>query len=156
VDGYRGGEVELAAEVKDLDITDAEAVADFIEDIADAPNATAVVVCQSITDDAREEIQSRNITALTVAELARTVRVWDMPKQQEGLRGVDYFLGRIQKTRVGQDFFRGWLREHGLDSGFSWIEESAEDAEESAAGDQSEGTIDAVGGTKGPDDDLIE
>lgn len=91
--GYRGGEVELAAEVKDLDITDAAAVADFIEDIANAPNATAVVVCQSITDEAREEIESRNITVLTVGDLARTVSVWDLPKQQEGLRGVDYFLG---------------------------------------------------------------
>jgi hypothetical protein len=133
VDGYRGGEVELAAEVKDLDITDAEAVADFIEDIADAPNATAVVVCQSITDEARSEIESRNITVLTVDDLTRTVSVWDMPKQQEGLRGVDYYLGRIQRSRVGQKFFRDWLHEHGLDAGFAWIEATEAAAEAAAA-----------------------
>jgi hypothetical protein len=122
------GEVELAAEVKDLVITDPEAVADFVEDIANAPNATAVVVCQSITDDAREEIESRNITLLTVGDLTRTVGVWDLPKQQEGLRGVDYYLGRIQRSIVGQKFFRDWLHEHGLDAGFAWLEETAENA----------------------------
>lgn len=129
VDGYRGGEIELAAEVKDSFIVDAEALIDFIEDIADAPNATAVVVCQSITDEAKADIESRNITVLTIADLARTVSVWDLPKQQEGLRGIDYFLGRIQKHPAAREFFRSWLHEHGLDAGFTWIEESAEDAE---------------------------
>jgi hypothetical protein len=138
VDGYRGGEVELAAEVKDLDITDPEAVADFIEDIANAPNATAVVVCQSITDEARGEIESRNITVLTVGDLTRTVSVWDLPKQQEGLRGVDYYLGRIQRSIVGQKFFRDWLHERGLDAGFAWTEVTAENAE-SAADDEAQG-----------------
>ena len=138
VDGYRGGEVELAAEVKDLDINDAATVADFIEDIAGAPNATAVIVCQSITEEARAEIAARNITVLTVGDLARTVSVWDLPKQQEGLRGVDYFLGRIQRSTSGQKFFREWLHKHGLDAGFVWIEETAEDAETAATTDEAE------------------
>lgn len=122
VDGYRGGEIELAAEVKDLEIQDAAAVADFVEDIAEAPNATAVVVCQGVTDEARAEIEARNITVLTVSDLTRTVSVWDLPKQQEGLRGVDYYLGRIQRSGAGQTFFREWLREHGLDAGFDWVQ----------------------------------
>ncbi|SHX66933.1 Uncharacterised protein [Mycobacteroides abscessus subsp. abscessus] len=121
VDGFRGGELELAAEVKDLSIEDASAVADFVEDIAAAPNATAVVVCQSVADDAREEIESRNITVLTMEDLTRTVGVWDLPKQQEGLRGVDYFLGRVQKSAAAQQFFRNWLRENDLDAGFVWV-----------------------------------
>lgn len=139
VDGYRGGEVELAAEVKDLDITDVKAVADFIEDIADAPNATAVVVCQSITDEARAEIESRNITVLTVDGLTKTVSVWDLPKQQEGLRGVDYYLGRIQRSAAGQRFFRDWLHEHGLDAGFTWIEATEATAKSAIAEDEPQG-----------------
>jgi len=135
VDGYRGGEIELAAEVKDMNIDEAATVADFIEDIAAAPNATAVVVCQGISDEARAEIEARNITVLTVADLTRTVSVWDLPKQQEGLRGVDYYLGRIQRSGVGQAYFREWLHEHGLDAGFVWIEETAQEAQDVVDGD---------------------
>ena len=131
INGYRGGEVELASEVKDLVIEVADTVSDFIEDIAEAPNATAVVVCKGVTDEARSEIESRNITVLTVADLVRTVAVWDLPKQQEALRGVDYFLGRIQRSSVGQTFFREWLHEHGLDAGFVWTEKAAENANSS-------------------------
>ncbi len=125
VDGYRGGEIELAAEVKDMEIDVGSIVADFIEDIALAPNATAVVVCQRITEAARAEVEARNITVLTMPDMTRTVSVWDLPKQQEGLRGIDYYLGRIQRSNLGQKFFRDWLHKHGLDAGFVWIEESA-------------------------------
>ena len=112
-----------------MSIDYAAAVADFIEDIAAAPNATAVVVCKGITDEARVEIEARNITILTITNPTRTVSVWDLTKQQEGLRGVDSYLGRIQRSGIGQTFFRTWLHEHGLDAGFVWIEETAEEAE---------------------------
>lgn len=122
VDGFRGSEPELAAEVKDLalDIASVEdQLGGFLEDIAAAPNATAVVVCRSITDDARELVEKRNVTVLTIEELSRTVSVWDLPKQQEALRGVDYYLGRIQKDSRAVEFVRNWLVEHELDGGFS-------------------------------------
>ena len=45
------------------------------------------------------------------------------------MRCVDYYLGRIQRSGIGQTFFRTWLHEHGLDAGFVWIEETAEEAE---------------------------
>lgn len=120
VDGFRGAEPELAAEVKDLALDEHNAessLGDFLEDIATAPNATAVVVCRTITDEGRVLIEKRNVTVLTVAELIRTVGVWDLPKQQEALRGVDYYLGRIQKSQAALEFFRGWLIAENLDAG---------------------------------------
>lgn len=130
VDGFRGSEPELAAEVKDKDLDELTAEADlgdFLEDIAMAPNATAVVVCRSMTDGAKKEIESRNVTVLTVSDLVRTVGVWDLPKQHEALRGVDYFLGRIQQDTKAVDFFRNWLSEHDLDGGLS-VPSEIEDA----------------------------
>lgn len=112
VDGFRGSEPELAAEVKDLAIDELNVDAQlgpFLEDIAMAPNATAVVICRSITSSAREAIESRNVTVLTVSDLARTVAVWDLPKQEEALRGTDYYLGRIQKSQVAVEYFRAWV-----------------------------------------------
>lgn len=117
VDGFRGSEPELAAEVKDLDLNESNVdvqLNDFLEDIAEAPNATAVVICRSISDTAREQIEARNVTVLTVKDLARTVAVWDLPKQQDALRGVDYFLGRIQKSTPAVGYFRNWLSENAL------------------------------------------
>lgn len=114
VDGFRGSEPELAAEVKDLDLDDSNVEAqlgDFLEDIATAPNATAVVICRSIANESRDSIEQRNVTVLTLQDLAKTVAVWDLPKQQEALRGVDYYLGRIQKSDVALQYFRQWLKQ---------------------------------------------
>lgn len=54
--------------------------------------------------------------------LRRASEVRKSPKQQEGLRST-----------ARQAFFRGWLRERELDAGFTWLEESAADAEASLA-----------------------
>lgn len=101
VAGFRGGEVELAVEVKDLAIggEDVEIVlVDFLEDLVDAPNTTAVVVADSVDDVSRERLAKSNVIALDRKDLIRIVVIWDLPKQQEALRGAIYYLGRIQKN----------------------------------------------------------
>lgn len=122
VDGFRGNEPELAAEVKDMELNESnveDQLGGFLEDLAAAPNATAVVVCKNITDDGRAIIEKRNITVLTVSDLIRTVSVWDLPKQQEALRGVDYYLGRIQKSKAALNHFRSFLEGNNLDGGMT-------------------------------------
>ena len=124
VDGFRGQEPELAAEVKDVDLTvdnTENLISDFFEDIVDAPNATAVVVCRSITDVARTLIESRGVTVLSRMDLVRIVGVWDMPKQQEALRGVEYYLGRIQKSDAAVAYLRSWLVQEDVDAGLGGI-----------------------------------
>ncbi|MEN0022221.1 MAG: hypothetical protein AAGC61_02990 [Microbacterium sp.] len=130
VDGFRGNEPELAAEVKDIHLTPAnvfQQLRDFFEDIENASNVTAIVFCRDITDEARRMISEYfqentdadgeritearpGVTVLDVRELVRRVSVWDVPKQQEALRGVEYYLGRIQKDDRAVAFLRDWLR----------------------------------------------
>lgn len=120
VDGFRGKEPELAAEVKDVHVSagDAEEIlSDFLEDIVAAPNATAIVICTSVDEAARSAIESRGITVLSRDDLVRTVGVWDLPKQEEALRGVEYYLGRIQKSAKAVQFLRDWLESEGIDAG---------------------------------------
>lgn len=146
VDGFRGREPELAAEVKDLDITESDAediVSDFLEDIVDAPNATAVVVCASIDDAGRALIERRGVTVLSKADLVRTVAVWDVPKQEEALRGVEYYLGRIQKSERAVQFLRDWLADKGIDAGLGVITPTTEVA---AGGGPETGVSDAPRG----------
>lgn len=137
VDGFRGSEPELAAEVKDVHLTPTNYLSelgDFFEDILNAPNVTAVVICRDVTDetrtlittyfeeialdsrasDRRREFSPDRITVLTISELADRVRVWDVPKQEEALRGLEYYLGRVQKTNRGVEFVREWLQSRGV------------------------------------------
>lgn len=120
VDGFRGKEPELAAEVKDL-ILDGDNVdlqiSDFLEDIVDAPNVTAVVIASDLTEEARTYIEERGVTALSKADLIDRVGVWDLPKQQEALRGVEYYLGRVQKDQRAVEHLRSWLQQENLDVG---------------------------------------
>lgn len=121
VAGYRGGEVELAVEVKDhqIDENSVEAVlTDFLEDIVRAPNVTAVVVASSVTEGARSRLEGVNVIALTRAELSRRVVTWDLPKQQEALRGAAYYLSRIQKSQKLLLALTDFVNEHELDAGF--------------------------------------
>lgn len=118
VDGFRGREPELAAEVKDLELTGANVevqLGDFLEDIVEAPNVTAIVFCVSASDEARDFIESRGVTVLDKNDLARRVAVWDVPKQHEALRGAEYYLGRIQKDDNAVDYLRDWLAGRGVD-----------------------------------------
>lgn len=101
VAGFRGGEVELAVEVKDyaIPIEAVESIlVDFLEDLSDAPNATAVVVADSVDQASRDRLAESNVIALGRADLRARVITWDLPKQQEALRGALYYLGRIQKN----------------------------------------------------------
>ncbi len=129
VDGFRGNEPELAAEVKDIHLTPTnvlQQLRDFFEDIENAANVTAIVFCREITDEARAMIAEyfaeapagagesltearTGVTVLDVQELVRRVSVWDVPKQQEALRGVEYYLGRVQKDDRAVAFLRDWL-----------------------------------------------
>ncbi|MFT4189182.1 MAG: hypothetical protein QM621_11450 [Aeromicrobium sp.] len=117
VDGFRGREPELAVEVKDLSLNMdnvEKQVSDFLEDITIAPNVTPLVVCASISDEAREFIEKHGVTVLTRFQLAERVAVWDLPKQHEALRGAEYYFGRIQKDDKLVEIFRDWLGEQGL------------------------------------------
>ena len=120
VAGFRGGEVELAVEVKDHAITAAhvdEVLSDFLEDLVTAPNATAVVVAAEVDNDARLALEESNVVALSREDLRERVVTWDLPKQQEALRGAAYYLSRIQKKPTLLALLETFLRDEGLSSG---------------------------------------
>ncbi len=136
VSGFRGGEPELAAEVKDMHLTVENILhqlGDFFEDIQRAPNVTAVVICRDITDEARgiaeayfdevsessnsgREASAPGVTILSLSDLVRRVVVWDVPKQEEALRGVEYYLARIQKSASAVAYVRNWIAALGAEA----------------------------------------
>jgi hypothetical protein len=122
VAGFRGGEVELAVEVKDHPITAGhveDVLSDFLEDLVSAPNATAVVVAAEVDDDARTALEASNVIALSREDLRARVMTWDLPKQHEAVRGAFYYLSRIQKRPALVKRFEAFLRDSGLATGLT-------------------------------------
>ena len=122
VSGFRGGEVELAVEVKDHGIDDThvnEVLGDFLEDLVKAPNATAVVVADNISENARNELAAVNVIGLSREDLRLRVITWDLPKQQEALRGAAYYLARIQKNTVLLQHLLDFVSANNLDAGLT-------------------------------------
>lgn len=120
VAGFRGGEVELAVEVKDFAITVdivENVLVDFLEDLVEAPNTTAVVVAGEVDSESRARLAGSNVIALNRDDLRKRVATWDLPKQQEALRGALYYLGRIQKKTPLVDRLVGFLATHEIASG---------------------------------------
>lgn len=120
VAGFRGGEVELAVEVKDMAITQAsveEVLVDFLADLTEAPNATAIVVAADVDQPSRDRLAESNVIALSRNELRLRVMTWDLPKQQEALRGALYFLARIQKKASLHDRLANFLKDQNIEVG---------------------------------------
>ena len=120
VAGFRGNEVELTVEVKDYAITVGNVdsvLTDFLEDLVNAPNATAVVAAAEVDDDARAHLSQVNVIALSREDLRQRVVTWDLPKQQEAIRGALYYLARIQKKMTLVKRLAAFLIDRGIESG---------------------------------------
>lgn len=120
VAGFRGDEVELAVEVKDHAISSVNVdsvLTDFLEDLVHAPNATAVVAAAEVDEEARKHLAEVNVIALSRDDLRERVITWDLPKQQEAIRGALYYLSRIQKNTALGDRLTRFLVEQGIGSG---------------------------------------
>ena len=120
VAGFRGDEVELAVEVKDHAINSANVdsvLTDFLEDLVDAPNATAVVAAAEVDDEARKHLAEVNVIALSRDDLRERVVTWDLPKQQEAIRGALYYLSRVQKNTTLVKRLTDFLIEQDIQAG---------------------------------------
>jgi len=119
VAGFRGDAVELAAEVKDLLITEEnldEQLGDFLVEIAEVPDATAIVFAAGFTVEAREALAAQNIVPLDREQMAATAAVWDLPKQTEAMGALCYYLARIQNRPQLVARVREFCTEHDLDA----------------------------------------
>lgn len=100
VSGYLGEHLVLAVEAKDKRLGEADEsdLMTFIEASAPWPDLDAVVFARSFDEYIQELLESANVRTFSVSEMIRTVRLWDIPKQENAIRSVKFFLGQIQKN----------------------------------------------------------
>lgn len=118
VAGFRGDAVELAAEVKDLTVNEEnldEQLGDFLVEVAEIPDATAIVFAAGFSEEAREALASQNVIALDRKEMAAIAAVWDLPKQAEAMGALCYYLARIQNRPQLVRQVRPFCAEHDLE-----------------------------------------
>ena len=86
VDGFQGAEIELAAEVKDLDIGQDnvdEQLGSFLQAVEEIPNATTLVIARTFDEWSRQHLLELGTLPVDKASLLERVAIWDVPKQQE-------------------------------------------------------------------------
>jgi len=101
VDGWRGSTLVLTVEVKDarLDLVDLSMLDGFIRNLSEYPDATAIVLADAFTESMRTHLESLGLLTLDPNMMARTVALWDVPKQMVAVDAVRYFLWTIQRNQ---------------------------------------------------------
>lgn len=116
IDGWDAAELVEAVEVKDLDLTaeNEYELAGFLDNLTTWPDATAVVVANSFSDEVKQSLQQQNIITLTRHEMVEDARGWDMEKQRRAIRALDYYIIRVEAHDGLSRRFRDLLADNGI------------------------------------------
>ncbi|MCD0482320.1 hypothetical protein LO771_07815 [Streptacidiphilus sp. ASG 303] len=100
VSGFLGEHVVLAAEAKDKHLTKADEadLMTFITESSAFPDLDAVVFARSFDSYIQDVLCEAEVRCFTRNEMIHTVSLWDVPKQENAVRSVRFFLGQIQKN----------------------------------------------------------
>ncbi|MDQ5821647.1 MAG: hypothetical protein M3540_09415 [Actinomycetota bacterium] len=117
VDGWNGAELVLSIEVKDEELTDPEdpTLDGFLANLAEWPDATAIVVVRGATGEVVEELADVNIRVLTRDSMRDAVVRWDINKQSLAAREFHYFLVRVQRDSGLIERYEAFLEEQGIE-----------------------------------------
>lgn len=100
IDGYRGLDLELSAEVKDIHITAGnydKQLSGFVTAIEDV-GILGLAILQAADDDVRERLRGANIEVITDGDLGYLESMWDWPKQNAALLGMMHYLAHIEQN----------------------------------------------------------
>lgn len=117
IDGWAGPELVLSIEVKDEDLSDAngDTLDGFIANLAEWPDATAIVLARSATAEMIEELAQQSVSVLTRERMLDAVVRWDLNKQRLAAREFHYYLARVQRTSALVLRFEEFVDEQGID-----------------------------------------
>jgi hypothetical protein len=120
IDGWSGDDLVLSIEVKDRNV-DLKAVTEiesgFSVNLAEWPDATAIVLARAFSDDAKAALQDRNVRVLDRRRMAANVRLWDLHKQRLAMREFQYFLFRKQQHSGMRTRFEKFVADNSLPFG---------------------------------------
>ena len=117
IDGWNGPELVLSIEVKDEELlsTEGSALDGFLANLAEWPDATAIVVARGTSDDVVASLGEQHVSVLTRPLMYSSVIRWDLNKQKLAAREFHYFLVRVQRHSGLIDRFEAFLADKGIE-----------------------------------------
>ncbi|MHC3379009.1 hypothetical protein [Haloarcula sp. H-GB5] len=103
IDGYLGPDLIISVEVKDRDITESDVESELgtMMTLAEQSTAISIAICRSVSEDAREKIESAGIRLLTDEDLEERLKMWDYHKQNRAVQGMIHFFSNIEENPQG-------------------------------------------------------
>jgi len=103
IDGYLGPDLIISVEVKDRDITESDVESELgtMITLAEQSTAISIAICRSVSEDAREEIESAGVKLLTDKRLEERLKMWDYHKQNRAVQGMIHFFSNIEENPQG-------------------------------------------------------
>jgi hypothetical protein len=114
IDGYSGLNLEVSAEVKDLDIdaTNKERqLGSFIESVK-KHEFLGMVFARSFTQEVRDELEALGLVLTDNAALKSLVARWDWAKQDIALYSMLHYLAHIEQNALAVRRFLKFIAEH--------------------------------------------
>jgi hypothetical protein len=103
IDGYLGPDLIISVEVKDRNITESDVKSELgtMMTLAEQSTAISIAICRSVSEDAREEIESAGVKLLTDEKLEERLSMWDYHKQNRAVQGMIHFFSNIEENPQG-------------------------------------------------------
>jgi hypothetical protein len=99
IDGYLGPDLMISVEVKDRDITqqDVESELGTMMSVADESTATAIAICRSVSEPAREQLEDGGVHVLDDDDLEEELETWDYHKQDRAVQGMIHYIAHVEE-----------------------------------------------------------
>jgi len=103
IDGYRGPDLMISVEVKDLaiDSSNVHSQLDSMMELARKSTAISIAICKSVTEDARDTLEGEDVKVLSEADLRERLETWDYHKQNKAIQGMIHFFSHIEENPSG-------------------------------------------------------
>lgn len=114
VDGWDGDQLALSIEVKDRDLTvlDHGELGSFVGNLANWPDARAIVVARGAEQETVDFLASQDIRFFDRDEMIRSVGYWDLGKQQLAVREFLHYLVHVERNGRLIERYRAFAATH--------------------------------------------
>lgn len=100
IDAYFGPDLELSAEVKDIDL-DMDNIKKQCQTfliLSQQSKICGIIFCETITSEARDYVENYGCIAISCSELLRVIKVWDWRKQDNAFNSFFHFICHIEQN----------------------------------------------------------
>lgn len=111
IDGFYGPDLMLSVEVKDLEIdqTNANSELGTMLRLSDDTTTVPLAVCRSVTQDARDMLESSGVRVVDDIELLEQLDRWDYHKQNRATQGMLHYLANVEENPDAVQRLLGFL-----------------------------------------------